>query len=75
MDSLTNYLNRPWKRLVAAAALSGAIIFAVSTFASSSYVQTQKVQQESARGQHCKKWDITTEGNETVVHCLRWAED
>ncbi len=65
-------LDTTWKRLLAAAVLSVGIILAVSTFAESSYVQTQKVQQESAQGQHCQKWDYRTVNGDSQVTCVKW---
>ncbi|MSU75909.1 hypothetical protein EXS54_00315 [Patescibacteria group bacterium] len=73
MQWISEKLDATWKRVLAAAVLSGAIILAVSTFASSSYVQTQKVQIESARGQHCLSWKYQTVNKETHVSCNKWA--
>lgn len=65
-------LDTTWKRVLAAGLLSGAIVLAVSTFAESSYVQTQKVQQESARGQHCEKWNYRAVNGDSQVTCVKW---
>lgn len=73
MNYLTGKLDTTWKRLLAAGALSGIIILSISTFAESTYVQSQKLQQESARGQHCKKWQLKKSGDQTNVICLKWA--
>lgn len=72
MNRIGRWLDAPWKRIMAAAVLSGLIILAVSAFAESSFVQTQKVQQESARGQHCEKWNYDTVDGETRVTCVKW---
>lgn len=75
MERITAILDTTWKRALAAVVLSGAIILAVSAFAQNSYVQTQKVQQESARGQHCQQWKYQKSGNDTVVSCVKWPRD
>ena len=72
MEWIGRQLDATWKRILAAALLSGLIILAVSTFAESSYVQTQKVQQESARGQHCQRWNYQTVNGNTQVTCTKW---
>lgn len=72
MRFLSAVLNKTWKRFIAAVVLSGLIILAVQTFAESSYVQTQKIQQEGVRGQHCKKWSYQKQGNDTAVTCVSW---
>lgn len=72
MNWLTNKLDAPWKRLVAAAVLSGGIVLAVQGFAETTYVQTQKLQIESARGEQCQRWQYRKEAGETVVSCVRW---
>lgn len=72
MEWLGRTLDKTWKRVLVAGLLSGVIILAVSTFAESSYVQTQKVQQESARGQHCLHWDYKTANGDSQVTCTRW---
>lgn len=72
MNYLSRWLDTTWKRVLAAAVLSGVIVVAVSAFAESSYVQTQKVQQESARGQHCEKWRYDSVDGDTQATCIRW---
>ena len=72
MNFLTDKLDKPWKRLLAAAVLSAGIILAVQGFAETTYVQTQKLQIESARGDKCQKWQYREEGDETVVSCVKW---
>lgn len=68
-------LDATWKRLIAACVLSGVIILSISTFAESTYVQSQKLQLESARGQHCQKWEYKKVANgEKTVSCLKWAK-
>lgn len=72
MNWIGRQLDATWKRVLAAALLSGIIILAVSTFAESSYVQTQKIQQESASGRHCSQWKYRTEQSQTEVSCVKW---
>lgn len=73
MNSIS-LLDTSWKRLLAAAALSGAIIFSISTFAESTYIQSQKARIETDRGQHCQKWQYQKIGNgEKSVSCEKWA--
>lgn len=72
MNWIGRQLDATWKRVLAAALLSGVIILAVNTFAESSYVQTQKVQQESARGQHCEQWKYQTVDGQSEVSCAKW---
>lgn len=73
--SVSPLLDTTWKRVVAAALLSGAIIFSISTFAESTYITSQKVQIESAKGQHCQKWTYAkTPGGERMVSCVKWAK-
>ena len=66
-------LNTTPRRILVAALISGGIVFAVSTFAQSSYVQTQKVQIESAEGRHCEKWTYVRTNGEISVSCERWS--
>lgn len=72
MQRIATYLDTTWKRVLAAAGLSAVIILAVTTFASSSYIQTQKVQLESARGDRCLKWAYARSEAGTTVSCERW---
>lgn len=69
---VATYLDTTWKRVLAAAALSAVIVLAVTTFASSSYVQTQKVQLESSQGDRCLKWQYSRQDDTTVVTCAKW---
>lgn len=73
MNGLGTLLDATWKRVLAALVISGAIILSISTFAESTYVQSRKVQIESARGQHCQKWQVTTDNGTEQVACLKWA--
>lgn len=73
MEWLRTTLNTTWKRVVAALLLSAAIILAINTLAESTLVQTQKVQQESARGQHCQQWTYGS-GSGSTVTCVKWQE-
>ena len=72
MNWISRQLDTTWKRILAAGLLSAAIILAVSTFAESSYVQTQKIQQESAAGQHCEQWKYRSVNGQTGVSCAKW---
>lgn len=68
-------LDATWKRLLAAAVLSAGIIFSISTFAESTYIQSQKAQIQNDRGQRCQKWEYQKiSGGEKTVRCLKWAE-
>jgi hypothetical protein len=69
----SRFLDATWKRLLVASLLSGAIIFSISTFAESTYITSQKLQIESARQQHCKKWAYQkTPSGERQVSCAKW---
>lgn len=74
MEWIGQRLDTTWKRILAAGLLSGLIIMAISVFAESSYVQTQKVQQESNRGQHCERWSYQTVNGEQFVTCAKWPD-
>lgn len=74
MNWIGNQLDTTWKRVLAAGLLSGLIVMAVSVFAESSYVQTQKIQQESARGQHCEQWSYQTLNGVTQIVCQKWPD-
>ncbi len=68
-------LNTTPRRILVAALVSGGIVFAVSTFAQSSYVQTQKIQIESAEGRHCEKWTHVRSNGEITVSCEQWSAE
>ena len=70
--NLASLTDATWKRVVMAALTSAAIIFSLQTFASSSYIQTEKIRQETARGQHCLKWQVHEVNDQQIVECLRW---
>ncbi|HEY8109030.1 MAG TPA: hypothetical protein VIF43_03410 [Patescibacteria group bacterium] len=69
MDWFFRQLDSTPKRVLAAAAVAIVIVLAVSTFAQTSYVQTQKIQIESAAGKHCKEWSYRTVDGDTRVTC------
>lgn len=67
-------LDTTWKRLLAAAVLSAGIIFSISTFAESTYIQSQKAQIETNQGQRCAKWEYKKIGDgQRSVSCQKWA--
>lgn len=73
MNLLLGKLDSIPRRIIAASVVSGMIVASLNVFAESSYVQTQKIQQETARGEHCQKWQTTQNNGETQVKCLKWA--
>ena len=72
MHYFNSILNTTWKRLLAALVISAVIILAINTFAASSYDQTQKIQQESARGQKCQRWSHQQVNGDSRVTCTKW---
>jgi hypothetical protein len=72
MNRLLDRLDSTWQRVGLAAVLSGAIVLSLNAFAASSYEQTQKIQQESARGQHCQKWSYEKRDKEVRPVCVKW---
>lgn len=74
MRWINRQLDRTWKRLLAAGVLSGLIALSLSAFAESSYVQTERVRQESAAGKHCLKWGVLKDADNVEVICQKWQE-
>ncbi len=72
MGRLLRQFDSGPRRILAAGLLSGGIVMSVSVFAESSYVQTRKIQIESAAGQHCEQWSREDVAGETRVRCERW---
>ena len=70
--NVSSLTDATWKRVVLAAVVSVAIIFSLRSFASSSDIETQKVQLESARGQHCQKWQTKRVDDQPKVECVKW---
>ncbi len=71
---MSQLLDATWKRLLLAVVVSLGIILGFRVFAESTYVQSQKLQLESARGDHCKKWQVTSQNGLESVQCLRWSK-
>ena len=71
--NLASFTDAVWKRVALAVLVSLAIIFSLRTFASSSDIETQKVQLESARDQHCEKWQISRQNGDPQAECVRWS--
>lgn len=72
MKYLLEKLDAPWKRVIAATMLSAAIVLSISAFAESTYVSSQKLQIQSAKGQHCKKWTYDKGPEGRIPRCEKW---
>ena len=70
--NLARFTDAIWKRILMALVVSVVIVLSLQAFASSSDIETQKVQLESARGQHCERWQTKQVDGERQAECLRW---